>query len=186
MKNDINSVDLLGIKKNKNVIEVGSLKVSKNSIYFDDSVLQISNVNHMYITKFRKDPFPFWTIFGILIGMVALCLRNVFISIIGIAAIAFSIYLIYSYIQKNKNDTFGLYIQMSSGYYKIISSEDYSFLKGVQSVIADNFIENYNLPTTINLDNKNIVIERNEGVVNTGDNARNEYINNAGGSNNQW
>lgn len=164
--------NLIGEKDNREVMEVGNLKVSKNAIYFDNSILQISNINHIYIKKFRKDPFPLWTLVGILIGLLTLWF------LVGIVIIAVSIYFIYKYYKENKNDKFGLHIQMSSGFCMIIGSEDYQFLYDVQEIIAKNFIENNSQPTTINLDNKNIVIEKNEGIVNTGNQANNAYIHN--------
>lgn len=164
--------NLIGEKNNREVMEVGNLKVSKNAIYFDNSILQISNINHIYIQKFRKAPFPKWTLIGVLIGLLTLWF------VIGIAILAVSIYFIYMYYKENKDDKFGLHIQMSSGFCMIISSEDYQFLDSVQNIIANNFMENNSLPTTINLDNKHIVIEKNEGIVNTGNQANNAYIHN--------
>lgn len=182
MKNNTLTNDFLGGKSNREVVDMGNLKITSNAIYYCGSVLQISNINHMYIKKFMKDPFPIWTILGIILGFLIFLITSIamksfnFFSVLGIAAIAISIYFIRKYYQDNKNDKFGLYIQMSSGFFMIIGSEDYSFLEKVQDIIANNFVENNNMPTTINLDNKQIIIGKNDGIVSTGDYAKNESI----------
>lgn len=169
MKNIKIPAGLLNEKQNRDVMEVGNLRITKNAIYFDGSVLQISNINHIYITKFMKDPFPKWTILGILIGVLTLFI------VIGAAILAVSIYFLYQYYKENQTDKFGLNIQMSSGFCMVIGSEDCMFLQEVQHIIADNFVENHDMPAVINLDNKQIVIEKNDGIVNTGNHAHNEY-----------
>lgn len=160
---------LLNEKQKRDVVEVGNLKITKNAIYFVGSVLQISNINHIYITKFMKAPFPKWTILGILIGILTIPF------VVGIAILALSIYFLYQYYKETRTDKFGLNIQMSSGFCMVIGSEDYIFLQNIQQVIADNFVEKYDMPAIINLDNKQIVIEKNDGIVNTGNYANNEY-----------
>lgn len=179
MQNNINLRDLQ-YRQNKEVIDAGNLVITKNSIYFNNSVLQISNINYINITKFLKDPFPAGAIFGIIIGVLTLWL------LIGIIILAISIFSIYKYYKNNKNDKFGLHIQMSSGFCMTIGSEDYSFLIKVKHIISNNFVENNNLPTTINLDNKHIVIKKNEGIVNTGDFTHNRvYQENENGNKNR-
>lgn len=180
MQNNKSTNELLGGKSNREVIDMGNLKITSNAIYFCGSVLQISNINIMYIKKFMKDPFPIWTILGIIFGFLIFLITSIamksfnFFSFLGIALIAISIYYIVKYYQNNKNDKFGLHILMSNGFHMIIGSEDYYFLERVQDIIADNFVENNNMPATINLDNKQIIIEKNDGIVSTGDYAKNE------------
>ena len=150
--------------------ELGKVIVGNNAIFYNNGVLQISNITRTWIGIFAKAPFPAWTILAILVGFAILFTKQIILIILGLAICAYSIYIIYKHNQ-NRSDKYALNIETNSGFVAMFSSYDEQFLINFQNAITSDFIERAEGQTIINLDNNTLI--ENTGNISYGDYTKN-------------
>lgn len=118
-------------------INVDNLRIEKNIISFNNTLLQISNISQVSVEQALKKKLNFWSILIIVVGvLMAMGNRNNFIKGLGIMVILGAIgYIIAFAIFNYGYDEWYLHIYLSCGCVYSIYCYDTDFLEKVLEVI---------------------------------------------------
>lgn len=165
-----------------NILKSKELKIEKNVIEMDDSIIQISNVTSVSLRYPPKYTNNNATIVGLILGFLLLFGGGKY-SLVGIFLLGICGYLIYRVWEKNQDLGKNIIIATGGGGYFWINSKDDSFSLKVIDVIRNLMNDpNKNSDILINLEKLNIMNNGNLIYGNTGDSSINinsgNYANN--------
>ncbi len=117
-------------------IRTSKIKIEKNTIAFNQSLLQISNISHVSVEPVPKPKIHWWFIGICAMGFPLILLSEGVIRVVGVLLlIAGILYLIRYLLENVGNEENYLYIHLNSGDVYYIYCEDKKFLKKVMKVI---------------------------------------------------
>lgn len=148
--------------KDISILNSDHIKIEKNVIEMDDSIIQISNLTSVSLRLPPKEPYNTFCSFGFIAGILfsyySIQSSNGFTTLIGLAMIGFCGYFIFK--TRKRNDDLGknIIIATSSGRNFRINSKDDKFSLKVIDVLR-NLMNNPNDNNKIfvNLDKLNIL-----------------------------
>lgn len=126
----------------ENFIVTDRLIIDKNSISFDTSIVQISNISSIEIKSPSKKEVSFWAIQILIVGALLLWFGltkdNEYCAVVGgILMLSFIIYVIWiEYENSDKGERY-LFLFLNSGYIYSIYCDDPKFLRRVIGVLRD-------------------------------------------------
>ncbi len=155
------------------VIKVGKLVLHKNTLWYDNSVVQIRNICSVWVedNSYRVEHnfpvhFIVLAIIGALLLIYSIIDMNFLLFIIGAALVGF---IVWKY--KNHNDTtdvnqYLLGVERSSGRIKRFVSKDIEFIKKAALAISQAILDEQTQkePLVINFESKEILVENSIGT----------------------
>ncbi len=120
------------------MISTNDFRIEKNTISFNESLLQISNISHICAEPLPKPEFQLWSLGLCILGIIVLFATITILKVIGAFCICFGgayiiLYLFNDY-NFNKEERY-LYIYLNSGAVYYIHCENLKFLKKVIKVL---------------------------------------------------
>lgn len=120
----------------KDPVQTDLLQAKKNSIRFNQTVCQISNISEVRAinlsTEKRFSPYLYLLL---VIGAGLLLTREVLGIALGLAAIGAFAYLFYSHQRTKLNEKYGILIALNSGRTWVLTSRQYEFATSVVSKV---------------------------------------------------
>lgn len=161
-------------------ITTDNFRIEKNTISFNDSILQISNISSVDVESAPKPKFNLWSIVICIVGLLMMVKYGREMNVLGIVLFFGAlIYIIWyvGYIMDSKDKYLCIYLNSGRVYY--IDCESEKFLKKVMKVMK-NCINNHNTKkikidfNQCTLENSPLNIGNEKEVINTittGDNS---------------
>jgi hypothetical protein len=133
----------------QNRIKTDQLKVRGNTLIFQNSIYQISNISSISVLNLSTEKaMPGYIVIVLIVGIILLFAPEV-LKLVGIAAIAIAGYLIYQHYQNKVDEKYGLSMTLNSGEFSVFLGRDESFLKQV-AITLHNIMNEKNIEDSIN------------------------------------
>lgn len=120
------------------IINTNNFKIENNTIFFNESLLQISNISHISAEPLPRTEFHLWSIAICIFAILGLFQENLIFQIVGAAMLcgggAYIIWYMYYIYNLNVEERY-LYIYLNSGAVYYIYCENLKFLKEVMKVL---------------------------------------------------
>ena len=139
-------------KETKNdVIDTRELKIKENTMIYDQSVIQLSNISRMAVSMKDKEKIPAWAFACVAIGVVSFSYQ----FMIGFILTLIGGLYIGNILVKNSDRQYFLMIELNSGRIIYFEGTDIHFMKRIVEVIIL-CINNTNKSYIIDLQNAKI------------------------------
>lgn len=157
----------------ENAIITSNFKIEKNTISFNDSLLQISNISHITVEPIPKPSFQLWSILVCIVGLFVMFGFEEEIKILGfLIFVAPMIYIVWYCVNYRDSEERYLCIYLNSGHVYYIYCESKKFLRRVMRVIKRSINDHTTQKITIDfnqctLENLPINVGNEKEVINT-------------------
>lgn len=136
------------------VIETPSLRIRKNIMMWEDTMIQLSNVSYVSASNIAATVFPVWAAIMILAGLLFIS-RSAAVALVLIALGGLWIYLWYRENEKKRQGAI-LTIRMNSGHIFQFIFKNKDFLLDVLHVLENIIVDGTDSQVSINISNSTI------------------------------
>lgn len=136
------------------VIETPALRIRKNIMMWEDTMIQLSNVSYVSASNIAATAFPVWAAVMILAGLLLIS-KSAVIALVLIALGGLWIYLWYQENEKRKQGAI-LTIRMNSGHTFQFAFKNKAFLLDVLKVLENIIVDGTDKQVSVNISNSTI------------------------------
>lgn len=136
------------------VIETPSLRIRKNIMMWEDTMIQLSNVSYLSANNIAATVFPVWAAVMILAGLLLIS-QSALVALVLIGLGGLWIYLWYQGNEKRKQGAI-LTIRMNSGHTFQFTFNNKAFLLEVLKVLENIIVDGTDSQVSINISNSTI------------------------------
>lgn len=136
------------------VIETPALRIRKNIMMWEDTMIQLSNVSYVSASNIATTAFPVWAAVMILAGLLLIS-QSAVVALVLIALGGLWIYLWYQENEKRKQGAI-LTIHMNSGHTFQFAFKNKTFLLDVLKVLENIIVDGTDKQVSININNSTI------------------------------
>ena len=136
------------------VIETPSLRIRKNIMMWEDTMIQLSNVSYVSASNIATTVFPVWAALMILAGLLVIS-ESVLVALVLIGLGGLWIYLWYQGNVQRKQGAI-LTIRMNSGHTLQFTFNNKAFLLEVLKVLENIIVDGTDSQVSINISNSTI------------------------------
>ncbi len=136
------------------VIDTPSLRIRKNIMMWEDTMIQLSNVSYVSASNIATTVFPVWAALMILAGLLVIS-ESVLVALVLIGLGGLWIYLWYQGNVQRKQGAI-LTIRMNSGHTLQFTFNNKAFLLEVLKVLENIIVDGTDSQVSINISNSTI------------------------------
>lgn len=124
---------MISLEKNEKIVETRELTIYRNTLIYEDSVIQLENISRISVSPIEKRKIPLWSIICAILGVLALGTEAGMGMLLLAIGGGYFCYILY------QNSQLGHYLtlELNSGYNIYFTGKNIEFLKRITKVLAE-------------------------------------------------